>query len=250
MVMMPFYQFLIGTVEKDQVKYAFLTQEHRLIPLNETGRSLSYHAESRMIYPVWNKDGKDVISRMKLDTSSDFSFLFALSNKTISHTSVSPDNQRLAFLATDKTTQETQLRVIMREEFGWFPLPFIKIPAALSPVCFCSSDILMYTDLSGSLKAARLYKQLRTVDISPQGHSPVYSRATGYRAFIQNKKVIISGRTSDEIETSDISAVSFSKNGEELFFADANALYRYNLLTKEKNEIFSASFPIVFIAEL
>ncbi|MBO4644208.1 MAG: hypothetical protein J5716_06345, partial [Alphaproteobacteria bacterium] len=225
-------------------------QDRRLIPLDESARFLSYHADFQMIYGVWNKDGKDLISRMKIDSASDFSFLFALSNKTISHTAVSPDNQKIAFLATDKTTQETQLRVIIHEEFGWFPLPFIKIPASFSPVCFCSSDVLMYTDVSGALKAVRLYKQLRTVEISPQGHSPVYSGITGFRAFIQNKKIVVSGKTQDEIETNNVSALSFSKSGEELLFADANTLCRYNLMTKEKADIFRAEFPIVFIAEL
>ena len=251
MVIRSFYQFLIGFDDKDQKKYAFLTRDGHLVPLNASVHSLFYHRDAQMIYGVWNRNGKDVIGRTELKSERiDFSALFTLSNKRLSHTTVSPDNQKIAFLTTDETTQETQLRIISREEFGWFPLPFIRFPVALSSLCFCSSDLLMYTDTKGTLRAARLYKPVRIAEISPQGHTPAYNDVTKSRAFIQNGKIFISGAISTEIETENASVISFSKNGKELFFADNNALYRYDLSTKEKTVIFRSSFPIVFIAEL
>ena len=250
MVILPFYRFLIGIRENDRIKYAFLTHGYRLVPAGIPFRFPAYHPASRTIYGLWNRNGKEVIGRTSLQPPySDITPLFSLSDQRISHIAVSPDNLKIAFLATDETTQQTQLRVIAREEFGWFPLPFIRLAAANSPICFCTSNIVMYTGVNKELNAVRLKKPVQTTEINPQGYCPVYSIETGFRAFKNKNKIIFFNNLCSEIDL-ESQPLSFSKDGLTLFLADEKTLYAYNSVSKEHSAIFQTAEPIVFVAEL
>ena len=251
MVILPFYRFLIGMKEKAETLYAFVTPTGRTVPADIPVRFPSFNRESRMIYGLWDFHGKSVIGRTTLQPPySGFSALFSLSDKTVSHIEISPDGQKIAFLATDAATGETQLRVIAREEFGWFPLPFIRLSAAYSPICFVSSCIVMYTAPSGALNAVRLTKPAKTAQLFPNGERPAYCHKTGVRAFIDNGRFLLYGRTNEEIDTTNPGAFSFSNEGDALFIAEESTLYRYDLSTKEVTVVFEAPLPINFIAEL
>ncbi|MBR4127603.1 MAG: hypothetical protein IKR09_08520 [Alphaproteobacteria bacterium] len=250
MVILPFYRFLIGTHENDRIKYAFLTHGNRLVPAGIPFRFPAYHQASRTIYGLWNQNGKEVIGRTSIQPPySDITPLFSHSDRRISHIAVSPDNLKIAFLATDETTQQTQLRVIAREEFGWFPLPFIRLPAANSPICFCTSNIVMYTGITKQLNAVRLTKPAQTTEINPQGDCPVYSIETKFRAFKCGDKVLFYNKLYTEIDAKH-QPLSFSKDGLTLFLADKKTLYAYNPADKEYAAIFQSEEPIVFVAEL
>ena len=250
MVILPFYRFLIGTRENDRIKYAFLTHGNRLVPAGIPFRFPAYHQASRTIYGLWNQNGKEVIGQTSIQPPySDITPLFSHSDRRISHIAVSPDNLKIAFLATDETTQETQLRVIAREEFGWFPLPFIRLPAANSPICFCTSNIVMYTGVTKQLNAVRLTKPAQMTEINPQGDCPVYSIETNFRAFKYNDKVLFYNKLYTEIDVK-FQPLSFSKDGQTLFLADKKTLYAYNPADKDYAAIFQSEEPIVFVAEL
>ena len=98
--------------------------------------------------------------------------------------------------------------------------------------------------------AVRLSKPVKTVEISPAGHSPAYSAVNRAKAFIQNHEIIIVRQKAEKITVSQPSALAFSKTGQELFFADQSVLYGYDPVSKRKRRIFDASRPICFIAEL
>lgn len=251
MVILPFYSFLIGTAEKNRTQYAFLSHDGRCVPIDIAVRFPSYHANSQSIYGIWTKNGKDVIGRAKLQPGqTDFSPLFSLSDKKLSHIAISPDNQRIAFLAAQENSRETQLRVIAHEEFGWFPLPFIRLPAAQSPISFCSSDILLYTDTTGALSTVRLAKPVKTVGIHHSGRCPAYNAQDKSTAFISGTNIIVSNKIQEQLKATSQTILSFSKNGKELLFTKDDALYRYTLSDQQRHLIFQASAPITFIAEL
>ncbi len=251
MVILPFYQFLIGFAEKDQTKYAFLAQNGHLVSANIPVRYPSYHSDSRTLYGIWNKNGKDVIGRALINPAPmDFSPLFTLSNKRISYTAISPDNLKIAFLVKDPVSAETQLRVIVHEEFGWFPLPFLRLPASESSVCFSSSDVLIYTDPAGSLKAVRLSKPVKVVEVTPSGRMPACSVSNNAKAFIQNDKIFVFNKIQNEIDVKHPLCLSFSKNEKDLFFSENGTLCKYDTETRQKQAIFQGASPIVFIAEL
>lgn len=251
MVILPFYQFLIAFLEENRLKYAFLRKDKQTVPVDISACFPTCHAETQTIYGILNKNGKDVIGRAAIkSTKTDFSPLFALSNKKISYTAVSQDNQKIAFLSTDLSSQETLLRVIAKEEFGWFPLPYVKMPAMNSPICFCSSNIVMYTDPSGKLKAVRTIKPAKSMEIDAEGYMPAYENRTGKRAFVKNNKMFIFSDIKDEIDVNSPNFISFSKNGKELLFTDKNTLYRYDLSSKKQETVFQSTCPIVFIAEI
>lgn len=251
MVILPFYRFLIETEGKAGPFYSFVTRTGRAVPAVIPVRFPSFNREAGMIYGLWNNRGKSEIGRTTLQPPySVFSALFALSDRIVSHTVVSPDNLKVAFLATDEKTGETQLRLIAREEFGWFPLPHIRLPAALSPICFASSAIVLYTAPSGALNAVRLTKPARIAQLFPEGENPAYCERTGARAFTRNGKLFFYGRTNEEIEDADPTAFSFSKEGDALFIAEGPTLFRYDLSTKDVTTVFEASRPITRIIEL
>ncbi len=251
MVILPFYRFLIGMKGKAETLYAFITPTGRMVPADIPVRFPSFNPETRMIYGLWDFNGKSMIGRTALQPPySSFTPLFSLSDRAVSHVEVSPDGQKIAFLATNDAIGETQLRVIAREEFGWFPLPFIRLPVAYSPICFASSGIIIHTAPSGALNAVRLTKPAKIAQLFPKGELPAYCLQTGARAFTESGKLFIYGKTNEEIDDTNPTALSFSKNGDALFIAEESILYRYDLATKEVTVVFEAPLPIRFIAEL
>ena len=248
MVIPSFYQFLIGFGEKYQSKYFFLTDDGQTVPTDIPAYSLSFHKASGTLYGIYEKDGRNVIGKAGKDFSkTDFSPIFGLSGHTLLYTAVSPDNQKIAFLATEKETGKTQIRVIAREEFGWFPLPAVRFDASPTRLCFCSDGILMYTSSGGELKAVRLTKPVRTVDISPNGYSPVFDRVREKAAFIKDN-FIFYNMLNTEIKADFL--FSFSREGKEILFSEAEKFCCYNVDTKQIRVLFRAPEPVTFATEL
>lgn len=251
MVILPFYQILTGLLNAGKTDYAVLMKDGRSVATDIRMQYLSYNPAGKNICGICEKDGKDVIGLAGLNLSSlNVTPLFTLSDKRILYPAISPDNQKIAFISENKTTAETVLRVIMREEFGWFPMPFVKLAASPAPVCFCTPDTLMYTDQNGALTAALISKHPKTVVMQPKGIMPVYHAGARLTAFVRGADIIVSGSISDQIKTDGVTALSFSNNGESLLFAQNNILYRYSLKEKEQRRLFEAGKPIVFAAEL
>ena len=247
----PFYEFLIGFSDKERTRYAFLTSEKRLIPVEIEMTFPSYNRVSKRIYGVRNKNGEDVIGEIKLfSEQNDFKPLFSLSQQRIFHTTVSEDGQKIAFLTQDKTGQDILLRVVAKEEFGWFPLPFIRMKASLSGLCFCSADVLMYADEKENLCAVRLKKPVKTVPLALNGRYPAFDQKTQKTAFIQNKNLIVFNEISYKLKSENHISPAFSKSAGTLFFTDWNGLYSYDPETKEVRTVFTAPSEIVFFAEL
>ena len=212
---------------------------------------LSYNPNGKNICGIYEKDGKDLIGLAGLNLSAlDITPLFTLSDTRILYPAISPDNQKIAFIAENKTTGEAVLRVIMREEFGWFPMPFVKLAASSSPVCFCTPDTLMYTAQNGALTAALISKRPKTVIMQPKGIMPVYHAGARLTAFVRGTEIVISGNISDEIKTDGVTALSFSNDGESLLYAQNGRLYRYSLSEKEQHLLLETKQSIVFAAEL
>lgn len=252
MVILPFYQILTGTLNaRGGTDYAVLMKDGRSVATDMRMQYLSYNPNGKNICGIYEKDGKDLIGLAGLNLSSfDITPLFTLSDKRILYPAISPDNQKIAFIAENKTTGEAVLRVIMREEFGWFPMPFIKLPASPARVCFCSSDTLMYTDQNGALTAALISKRPKTVVMQPEGIMPAYHAGARLTAFVRGRSIVISGNISDEIKTGNVTALAFSKDGNSLLYAQNSFLYRYVLKEKEQRLLSETKQPVVFVAEL
>lgn len=248
MVTASFYQFLIGLGEKYRTEYFFLTAEGQSVQADIPAHSLSFHAETGTLYGVYEKDGRDIIGKSGPDFSKAvFSPIFGSSRYAPLSTAISPDNQKIAFPAEEKETGKIQIRIIAREEFGWFPLPSVRFDASPHRICFCSNDILMYTAADGKLKAVRLTKPVKTVEIAPDGHTPVFDPVTKKTAFISKNKLFYN-MLETEIKADYL--FSFSKNGKEILFSNAETLCVYDADTKQIHSLFRASAPITFAMKL
>ncbi len=253
MVILPFYQILIASINDLKTDYTLFMTDGRTVGMNCNLNYPAYNQNSKNICGVREKDNKNIISLCELHFSNlKASDLFSLSNKRILYPAISPDNQKIAFIVEDINTQEVFLRVIVREEFGWFPMPFVKLPASLCPVCFCTPDTLMYTNDKGVLIAALLTKQPKTVQMQEKGRNPVYHQNARLTAFVRNETIFVCGSLSDEIKTNGITALSFSKDGKHLLYAEGNNLYRYTLHERKKASLLEnpTGHPVIFIAEI
>ena len=248
MIILPFYQFLTGFGEKYSPDYFFLTPDRTPVPIGIPVHSLSLHTPTGTVYGIYRKNGRDVIGRTVLSFPlPEFSSMFSLSGCHLLHTAVSPDNQKAAFLTAEKETGRTQVRMIVREEFGWFPLPSVRFDAAPTGICFCSNDILLYSDPDRKLKAVRLKKPFKTAEISSQGYDPVAASDGRTFAFLKNGLIYYNDLS---LEIKADSLFSFSKNGQEVFFSSENNLYGYNIETRQKRLIFGTGKPVVFATAL
>lgn len=252
MVILPFYQILTGSLNaRGGTDYTVLMKDGRSVATDIRMQYLSYNPNGKNICGIYEKDGKDLIGLAGLNLSAlDITPLFTLSDTRILYPAISPDNQKIAFIAENKTTGEAVLRVIMREEFGWFPMPFVKLAASSSPVCFCTPDTLMYTAQNGALTAALISKRPKTVIMQPKGIMPIYHAGARLTAFVRGTEIVISGNISDEIKTDGVTALSFSNDGESLLYAQNGRLYRYSLSEKEQHLLLETKQSIVFAAEL
>lgn len=251
MVILPFYQILIGLLNTEKTDYAVLMKDGRSVSTDIDMQYVSYNPNGKKICGIYKKNDKDLIglAELKLATPS-VTPLFTLSNKNILYPAISPDNQKIAFISKYKTTGETELRVIMREEFGWFPMPFVKLAASASPVCFCTPDTLMYTGKDGTLTAALISKRPKTVIMQTKGILPAYHLDAHLTAFVRDTDIVVCGNISDEIKTPGVTALAFSNDGKNLLYAQKNILYRYDLKKKEKYPLSENERPIVFAAEI
>lgn len=253
MVILPFYQILIASIDDLKTDYTLFMTDGRIVGMNCDLNYPAYNPNSKNICGIREKENKNIISLCELHLSKmNASDLFSLSDKRILYPAISPDNQKIAFIVEDKNTQEVFLRVIVREEFGWFPMPFVKLPASLRPVCFCTPDTLMYTNDKGALIAVLLSKHPKTVQMQEIGQRPVYHQQAGLTAFIRNDTIVVCGNMSAEIKTNGVTALSFSKDGRNLLYAEADQLYRYHLPEKEKQLVLEnpTGHPVTLIAEI
>ncbi len=251
MAILPFYQILIGTLNADLANYSVFMKDGRSVALNINMRFLSYNPAGKKLCGIFEKDGKDLIGLAGLNLSNlDITPLFTLSDKRILYPALSSDNQKIAFICENKNTGDVELRVIMREEFGWFPMPFVRLPALPKPICFCSPDTLMYTDQNGALTAALVSRRPKTALMQKTGIMPVYHAEAHLSAFFDGSDIVVSGNLSDKIRTNGITALSFSNDGKRLLYAAGTVLYGYDLQKKEQALLLETKQPIVFIAEL
>ncbi len=251
MVILSFYQILIGLLNTEKTDYAVLMKDGRTVSVNIDMEYVSYNPNGKNVCGIYEKDGKDLIGLTELNLATpNITPLFTLSNKNILYPAISPDNQKIAFISEHKTTGEKELRVIMREEFGWFPMPFVKLAATSSPVCFCTPDTLMYTNQDGDLAAALISKRPKTVVMQKKGIMPAYHLGTHLTAFVRDTDIIVCGNISDEIKTNGVTALSFSNDGNSLLYAQNNILYKYDLKEKKRCQLFESNLPIVFAVEV
>lgn len=247
MVAQPFYQILIGTFDEKNFSGAVLTPDKPPEPVTFNLRFPS--CAKGDICGVTRLKGKDTIV-LTNRTCSGVCPLFSLSNQTISHTAISPDRQKIAFAVTNGETGETVLRVIMREEFGWFPLPFVKPPCLSSPICFCSSSAVLYTAPDGALNAVSLSRNPKTITFAPAGRLPAYHQASRRTAYINGDQIVIAGSVPYAFSVDGVKTPSFFENGEALLYAVDNKLFRRNLNAEESVLLFESNAPIDFAAEL
>ena len=251
MVILPFYQILVGLLNTDTTDYAVFMKDHRSVHLNINLQHLSYNQNGKKICGICKKNERDLIGLTELHFSDiNITPLFTLSDQQILYPALSPDNQKIAFIAKKTHSEEAVLRVIVREDFGWFPMPFVKLPASCSPICFCTADTLMYTNQNGALTAVLLSRHPKTVVMQEKGSFPVYRPESHLTAFVRGSDIVISGNISDEIKTAGVTALAFSNDGKYLLYAQSNILYRYSFQTKQKEILLQEKVPIVFIAEL
>lgn len=244
----PFYRIFAAFLRPNGAKAAVFTPDGRVLSFNMGLRHPSYNPAGKKICGVFEKNGKETIGMT--ETGSDgITPLFSLSGKTISHTAISPDNQKIAFVATDDATGQSVLRVIMREEFGWFPMPFVKPAAVPAPVCFCTPDTLMFTGADGSLNITLAARRPKTIPVRANATVPAYHAGARLTACVCGGSILITGGFFDEIKAENVTALSFTRDGTTLLFADGNAVYGYDPALKKKTKLFETDEPACFVSE-
>ncbi len=244
----PFYRIFAAFPRPNGAKAAVFTPDGRVLSFNMGLRHPSYNPAGKKICGVFEKNGRETIGMT--ETGSDgITPLFSLSGKTISHTALSPDNQKIAFIATDDATGQSVLRVIMREEFGWFPMPFVKPPAVPAPVCFCTPDTLMFTGADGSLNITLAARRPKTIPVRANATVPAYHAGARLTACVCGGSILITGGFFDEIKAENVTALSFTRDGTTLLFADGNAVYGYDPALKKKTKLFETDEPACFVSE-
>lgn len=246
MVEKPFYQILTGSFGEKNFSGAVLTPDQSPEPVRF---DLCFPScADGEICGVTRFKGKDAVALTSI-SSTAVCPLFSLSDQTISHTAMSPDRQKIAFAATNDKTGDTVARVIMREEFGWFPLPFVKLPCQASPLCFCSSSALLYTAPDGALNAALLSRNPKTAAVAPAGRLPAYHLERRLTAYSTGGAIIVTGSVSREIAVDGVGTLSFAKDGKSLLYAVQNKLFRLDLDAERPDVLFESDEPIDFAAE-
>lgn len=252
MVILPLYQILYAQTSENKTGYAALMKDGRTRPVNISLDFPSYAPASQNICGIDRSGEKDLIefTDFKL-TGSDPQPLFTLSDKRILYPAVSPDNQKVAFIALDEASQDVRLRVVLREEFGWFPMPFVKLSAGISPVCFSNKDTVIYTDETGALNAALLSKKPKTARLEDKGVMPVFHEQKKILAFVRGQSIIVKGSETAEILTGGVvTALNFSAAGDALYFAEGRCIRRYAFDTRTAELLHTADENVVMVTDI
>lgn len=256
MVILPLYQAVYATAAADFTKtdYFALMKDGRVRAMDMTLGFPSYCPETQQICGISTTDGKDYIGRCALKmTEEPPELVFTLSNSRILYPAVSPDNQKIAFIEQDVGKEKGTLRIIQREEFGWFPVQ-IKLPASLSPVAWGSGDTVLFTGENGSLCVAPLDQRGRTVKIDDAGRMPAGHPGTKRLAFVQGREIVFLGDVRMRFEAGEVSALNFSNDAASLLFAVTdNGRYhvrRIVLESKEISPVCEAAARIVMVSEI
>lgn len=252
MVILPLYQILYAQSCENGTHYAALMKDGRTCPVDISLDFPVYAPASQNICGIDRSGEKDLIefADFKL-TGSDPQPLFTLSDKRILYPAVSPDNQKVAFIAIDEAAGESRLRVVVREEFGWFPMPFVKLPATPSPVCFSNKDTVIYTDETGALNAALLFKNPKTARLEDKGLMPAFHEQKKILAFVRGQSIIVKGMENAEIPANGIvTALNFSNTGESLYFAEGRHIRRYVFETRTAGLLHTADENVVMVADI
>lgn len=244
----PFYRIFAAFPRPNGSTAGVFTPDGRVLSFNMGLRHPSYNPAGKKICGVYEKNGRETIGLTEAG-AEEITPLFSLSGKELSHTALSPDNQKIAFIATDAATGESVLRVIMREEFGWFPMPFVKPAAVPAPVCFCTPDTLMFTGADGALNITLAARRPKTIPVRTNGTVPAYHAGARLTACVCDGRISITGGFFDEIEVENVTAQSFNRDGTALLFADANAVYSYDPALKKKTKLFETAEPACFVSE-
>lgn len=252
MVILPLYQILYAETSENRTAYAALMKDGRTRPVDISLDFPAYAPASQNICGIDRSGEKDLIEFADFRlTGSDPQPLFTLSDKRILYPAVSPDNQKVAFIAVDEAAQDVRLRVILREEFGWFPMPFVKLAAGISPVCFSNRDTVIYTDETGALNAALLSKKPKTARLEDKGVMPAFHEQKRMLAFVCGQSIIVRGAETAEIPTGGIvTALNFSSAGDALYFAEGRHIRRYVFQTQTAELLHTAAENVVMVTDI
>lgn len=259
MVILPLYQVVFAVQEQKFSKTRFFALMHDG-QIREMGMPdleyPQYSASSGKVCGIFRDDKKDFIalSELKVTESPLPELLFTLSKRRIAFPAMSPDGQKIAFIEYDKNGGDPVMRVILREEFGWFPLQ-IRTDAALSPLCWGGKDVLIYTDRDGDLRLMSAEARKRgTATIDTGGRLPAFHKETGRLAFVQGGRVVLKGASSLSFEADNVSALNFSNDGNSLYFStgvnDNYTLCRYSVEDKKAVRLCESDARIVWASEI
>lgn len=252
MVILPLYQVIFATLSENKTQIAVLMKDNRVSPINLPLQYPAYATKRQRIYGISQGKEKDLIgySKFKL-AATEITPIFTLSSSRILYPTIAPDNQKVAFIAYDKETDKTLLRVTLREEFGWFPMPFVKMPSALSPACFGNNDTVIYTGEDDSLNAVSVTQKTPVpVKLAEKGRMPAYHPERKILAYVNGLEIIISGIVSATLRVNaPITAIAFAKDGNALYYAESNHLKKYDFKTESTEEIYLSDAAIIFVAE-
>lgn len=256
MVILPLYQAVYATAAANftQTDYFALMKDGRVRAMDMALGFPSYSPERRQICGISVKGEKDYVGRCALKmTEEPPELVFTLSNSRILYPAASPDNQKIAFIEQEIGEEKGTLRIIQREEFGWFPVQ-IRFPASLSPVAWGSGDTILFTGEDGALYVTPLDRRGRPVKVDDAGLMPASHAGTKRLAFVQGREIVFLGDIRIRIEAGDVSALSFSNDGASLLFAVTdNGHYqarRVALESREISPVCEASARIVMVSEI
>lgn len=256
MVILPLYQVIFATSSANFSKtdYFALMQDSRILSMDIPLNFPSYNATKQEICGISSTGEKDFvgIAPFKLSQISP-EMVFTLSDRRILYPSLSQDNQKIALVDQEIGQESGTLRIILKEEFGWFPIQ-IKTDAALSNVCWGQADVVIYTAADGSLMMTTSSKPFRKAKLSDEGRLPAYHHASKRLAFIKGDKIVVMGDQPSETNVGNVSSLRFTNDGNALLFSTVEDSHYFikklELLTKEISHITEAHAPVVFAAEI
>lgn len=259
MVILPLYQVVFAVQEQKFSKTRFFALMHDG-QIREMGmpdlRYPSYCASNGKVCGVFYDDQKGFIalSDLKITESPLPELVFTLSKHQIAYPVVSPDRQKIAFIEYGEDETSPVLRLILREEFGWFPVQ-LKIDAAFSPVCWGGNDALIYTGRNNELMMISASPSKRgTAKIDTNAKLPAYHQQSGRLAFVKDNNIILKGKDNLSFEADSPDMLNFSNDGESLYFTALKngnySLCRFSIEKREATRLCESDARIVWAAEI
>lgn len=256
MVILPLYQavFAVAQGKFSKARFFSLTHDGRTGRLRMPELAFpSFHPALNAVCGIFRngENEKDFIASAPFKTADDHScdLMFTLSKRRMAYPVLSPDAQKAAFIEYENNGENPVLRLISREEYGWFPLQ-IRIPASFAPVCWGGNETVLFSDEKGALCAVTTAGKHKAAVIDPCGKTPAFHEKTRRLAFAQNGEIIIKGDVSAALEAKNVTALNFSRNGDALFFAAGKTLNRFSFEEQETVRLCETDAPAVWVSEL